>query len=438
MPLRTLLISTLEKNGVERLQEVEPRLDASVYGSHITNVLRSAAYAIHPVTFLAEDILKDGFPQSAEGDALDENFGVMEDLARKPASQSVGVICIYGTSGQVIPLQTEFDAGGVTIQTTAAATIGNAVAQVVSASALDGYATLTTSAPHMLPVGGMVSAAVGGVDFDGDFEIVGVTDLTIVYKIDNKNSLSAGAGTASAMVARVNAQSVDYGTAQNVIGSIELQGDFKAWTLSDGMTGGAEAELDANYSTRIIKKRSLIEGVFTKEQVEAAALRISGNTRAWCVTPQKDVSGGTPTTAGYKPQAGETCVYIMRDNDSNPLASATVLGLTRDAVVEYGQMPCHTIEGDIHVYAPLLTDCTFQIANLNPDTPAMRASVEAGLQAYMEDALDFENDFTDKQQISTISSASSGGRKVVDFDLLNGDFVAGSGGLLRFAGVVWS
>jgi uncharacterized phage protein gp47/JayE len=437
MPLRTLLISTLERNGTERLQELEPRLDASVYGSHINNLLRSEAYGIYPVYFLAEDILKDTFPQTAEGEALDKNFGVMEDLPRKPASHSIGMICVYGAIGETVPFQTEFDANGITIQTVEAATITQRNVSISSASAIYGMATLITASKHLLPVGGAVSVNVGDADFDGSFEIVGVTDFTITYLIDNENSLTAGMGTASATVAHANAQSLDYGISQNVIGSIELRGDFKAFTLVDGLTGGADAELDPNFSGRIIKKRSLIEGVFTKEQVEEAALRIAGNTRAWCVTPQEGVFGGTPEVAGYKPQPGETCVYVMRDGDINPIASQTVLDLTRNAIVEYGQMPCHTIIDDIHVYAPNLVDCTFQIANLNPDTPAMRKAVEESLRAYMEDILDFEDDFTDKQQISTISNASSGGRKVVDFDLINGDFIAGSGGLLKFVGVSW-
>lgn len=438
MPLRTLLISTLEKSGTERLQELEPRLNASVYGSHIVNLIRSQAYAIYPVTFLANDILEDAFPQTAQGNALDDNFGVMESLARKPASHSVGMVCIYGDAGMTVPMQTEFDAGGVTIQTSAAATISNQTVNITGVVANERMAVATTDVQHLFPVGGMVVVNVGDASLDGNFEIVGATDFTFTYKITNQNPITSGAGTASATIARVMAQSVEYGIEQNVLGSIKLDGDYDAWTLSDGMTGGADAELDANYSARLIKKRSLIEGVFTKEQVEEAALLVAGNTRAWCVTPQRDVSGGDVAVAGYKPQAGETCVYIMRDNDANPIASATVLGLTRDSIVEYGQMPCHTIPEDIHVYAPVLIDCAFQIANLNPDTPAMRAAIENGLQAYCEDILDFEDNFTDKQQISTIASASSGGIKVIDFDLLNGDFIAGSGGLLRYMGVAWT
>jgi hypothetical protein len=347
------------------------------------------------------------------------------------------MICVYGANGETVPFQTEFDANGITIQTTEAATIIEKVTNISSASASDGIVTIITASKHLLPVGGNVTVNMGRVDFDGTFEIVGITDFTLSYQIDKTNSLVAGAGTATATVAHVNAQSIDFGVSQNVIGSIELQGDLKAWTLADGLTGGADAELDPNFSGRIIKKRSLIEGVFTKEQVEEAALRIAGNTRAWCVTPQEGVFGGTPEVAGYKPQPGETCVYIMRDGDINPIASQTVLDLTRDAIVEYGKMPCHTIVEDIHVYAPNLVDCTFQIANLNPETPSMRKAVEESLRAYMEDILDFEDNFTDKQQISTISNASSGGRKVVDFDLVNGDFIAGSGGLLKFVGVSW-
>ena len=50
MPLRTLLLSTLEDRGVQRLYEAEPSIDTSVYGSKVVNIVRSIAAAIHPVT----------------------------------------------------------------------------------------------------------------------------------------------------------------------------------------------------------------------------------------------------------------------------------------------------------------------------------------------------------------------------------------------------
>jgi uncharacterized phage protein gp47/JayE len=226
--------------------------------------------------------------------------------------------------------------------------------------------------------------------------------------------------------------------AQNIVSVSEIDGDFEAY-LVNGLSGGADAETDSSYSQRIIDSRNLIEGVFTAPQVRLAALKVAGNTRAWVVSPIVNVSGGSPSTAGYKPQPGECCVYIMRDSEANPIASPEVLSVTRDSVVEFGAMPCHTIEDDVHVYAPILQPVTIQIANLEPNTQAMKNAIEAELQAYMQDALDFEDSFTDKQQIAVISNArdTSGGR-VFDFDLLSGTFSAGSGGLLVFGGVQWS
>jgi uncharacterized phage protein gp47/JayE len=437
MPLRTLQLSTLEDRGVKRLFETEPSIDASVYGSKVVNIVRACAAAIHPVTLLAGDILNDAFPQTAEGEALDV-FAKSEAVVRKPASQSIGAAIIFGNVGDEVPLQTSFDAGGISIETTAPATVAAQSIAIVSTSCLDGVATCTIQTGGIFGRGASVTINTGDTRIDGLREITGAAGVVIKFKITDTNQFNVNGGTVDGAWVNVPVQSIGYGVAQNIANVTAIDGDFEAY-LVNGLSGGADAETDSSYSQRIIDSRNLIEGVFTAPQVRLAALKVAGNTRAWVVSPLVNVSGGTPSTAGYKPQPGECCVYIMRDNESNPIASPAILSLTRDSVIEFGAMPCHTVKDDIHVYAPILQSVTFQIANLEPNTQAMKNAVEAELKAYMQDALDFEDSFTDKQQIAVISNArDTGGGRVVDFDLLSNTFNAGSGGLLTFGSVQWS
>ena len=437
MPLRTLLLSTLEDRGVQRLYETEPSIDTSVYGSKVVNIVRSCAAAIHPVSLLASDVLLDAFPQTAAGEALD-NFATPENLTRKPASQSFGVAVVFGDVGDVIPLESSFDAGGIEVLTSTIATIAAQSLAIVSTSCNAGIATVTLSVSSNLAQGATVTITTGDVRIDGERKLTGVSGVTLKFEIDDQNPFNVSGGTVTGNWTQVSVKSSGYGVAQNTSGVTELQGDFEAYLVGGVLSGGADAESDAAYSQRIIDARNLLEGAFNAPQVRLAALLVAGNTRAWVVTPQDGVIGGTEGVAGYKPQPGQVCVYVVRDGESPITPSPAVLDATKQSVIENGKKTCHTIDEDVFVFAPILQPCTFQIDNLVPDTPAMRAAVEAELKAYMQDLVDFEDGFTDKQQIAVISNTrDASNQRITDFDLVSASFPATSGTLLTFGGVTW-
>jgi len=327
-------------------------------------------------------VLADSFPQSAAGDALD-NFAKSENLTRKPSSQSVGEALIFGEVGQEIPLQSKFDADGIAIETTEFGFISQQSLSIVGGSASAGIATVTLANADSICRGATVEVVGSDPRVNGTRTITGANGNNASFDIDDTNPFTIPSGGAlTGAWDRVGVHSIEYGVAQNLSGSTEINGDFDGFLLN-GLSGGSESESDASYSQRIIDTRNLIEGVFTAPQVRLAALRVAGNTRAWVVSPKYQVWGGVNTQAGYKPQPGELCVYIMRDNDVNPIASPQVLSLTRDAIVEFGAMPCHTIVEDIHVFAPILQTCQFQIANLEPNNQELKNSIEAELKAYV-------------------------------------------------------
>jgi len=439
MPLRTLSIKTLEDSGIARLSEREPSINVNVYGSHIQNLVKSVAYAIFPATSLIGDVYKDAFPQTAEGDVLDANFGAMEGLLRKPASKSTGQIAVFDSIGTTIPIFTKYNTSdGIEIETTASGTVATQITTISSVVNNDGFVTFTASVvPHTIPKGASITISIGNPLVDGVREIVGVSDSTFSIEIDSIVSIS-GAGTATANYAIIQAQTVSDGVASQVSGSIELQGDNEAYTLFSRLSGGADKESDNDYKARIIKTRGALEGVFTQPQIILAALSVPGNTRAWVVSPKSLVTGGTPGVAGYKPQPGEVCVYFLRDNDVDPIPDAGEIATTKDAIIQKGRMPANTLYSDIFVFAPNLVTALIQIQNLSPNTPEMRAAIENEMQAYFEDFVDFETAVSVEDIIYVVKSTRDRSNRAVSaFNVISTDQNPGSGGLLVYGAIQW-
>ena len=180
MPLRTLSIKTLEDSGLARLSEREPSINVNVYGNHIQNLVKSIAYAIFPVTSLIGDVYKDVFPQTAEGDVLDANFGAMEGLLRKPASKSTGKIAVFDSIGTNIPVFTKYNTSdGVEVETVLAGTVAIQVTTIASVVNNDGVVTFTAGlVPHNIPKGSLSTISIGNPLVDGVREIVGVSQST--------------------------------------------------------------------------------------------------------------------------------------------------------------------------------------------------------------------------------------------------------------------
>jgi len=439
--LRSLTISDLEKQAIERLKTLEPSLDATVYGSHIVNLIRSAAYGIHPATLIAEDIYRDAFPQTASTDALDDYHSGLVASPRIPASGATGNLCIYGSVGQTIALGTKFTFDGVEVQTTAAATVTTRTTGIDFVTTGAGIATIQCSAAHGLPIGGtvLISIDTGGDIVKGLRTITGVNETTFTISIPEQGVFGFGTGTASSDSAVVPAQTTTLGIDANILGSVQLSGTLAAFTDYAGMTGGADAESDTAYAARIIKLRSLLEGVFTADQVELAALRVAGNTRVWVVSPQTGVTGGTEGVAGYKPQAGQVCVYFVRDGDPDIYPSAGNIATTKQSILDYAIKPAHVDDADVFVFAPIANPISIGIAALVPDTPQMRLAIEDSLRTYITDYIGFESAFTVDQMRAVIAfTRDATGASPQSFTVLNSSIPSVSGTLPTFGGVTWS
>lgn len=399
-----------------------PDVDPTVFGSWARAFADGNAVLAQSIMFLVRDLEQQLFPQTATGEFLDI-WGGYEGLVRKPESPSSGPATVTGTAGTVIPALTAFTgSNGIAYQSTAVATI-TAVNQVIDSLVRSGsVVTATLLAEHNLANG--VEITVSGAtepEYNGTFLVTVISSLEFQYTITGTPSTPAtGSPVYDVDLASVSVESVATGTTTNLESGAQLAfdvviagADSPALVQFDGLTGGSSEETDDEYRERILLSRSIIEGVFTPDQIKLAALSVSGNTRAFVKKPTLSVCAGGGGSA-IDPVPGQVSVFILRDNDPSIIPSQTVLNTTKAAIIEDGALPAHMSEVDLFVVAPTLVETDFDFTALSPDTPTMRSAVAAQLRAFFEDTVDFEETVTEASYLGAIQATQ---------DLQTGDFI---------------
>lgn len=447
MPLTFPTLSDLSAQARAELRRQIPDVDPTIQGSFAKALLDTTALQTQTAIFLVRDLIKQYFPQTAGGEFLDL-WGGYENLPRKSASPAAGVIAATGTNGSIIPAGTQLSRSGVTYQTTAVSVI-SVVSQSVSSLTRTGTtAIVTTPADHSLSSG--LSVTISGAaqsQYNGTFEIVVTARNQFQYTVSGSPvSPATGSISYSATYAPVQIESVTTGQSTNApsggVFSFDapIAGvDGTAAAGIDGISGGAAVESDEDYRARILLSRSIQEGVFTSDQVKLAALGVAGNTRAFVITPSISVSS-TPAP-GMIPVPGQVVVYVLRDNDPNPIPTQTVLNQTKSAILANGRLPANTWEGDVYVFAPIPVSVPFVFSSLTPDTPTMRSAVVAQLEAFFEDTIDFEETVREAAYLGAIQNTvdTTTGAPIVSFSLSSpsGDVSVATGQIGVFGGATF-
>jgi uncharacterized phage protein gp47/JayE len=179
------------------------------------------------------------------------------------------------------------------------------------------------------------------------------------------------AATAEAVIedgaASVPVQAVAAGANGNTDPGVKLSlstalAGIKSTALSDGLTGGADQESDADLRSRVLARIRQAPHGGADFDYAAWALEVSGVTRAW-VYP-REMGAGTVT------------VRIMTDD-------ATADGIPDAATVEAAQAhidAARPVTADAYVVAPV-PDPVNIVVNLSPNTAAVRAAVKEELDA---------------------------------------------------------
>jgi hypothetical protein len=139
------------------------------------------------------------------------------------------------------------------------------------------------------------------------------------------------------------------------------------------------------------------------------------------------------------PQPGQVVVYIIQDiEDGYNTPTQSVLDDTRNAIVALGRMPVHTVKEDIFVFSPIFQPVDFEIGDLTPNVPSLKAAIEQELKAFIQDYLGLGEGFTRNQMISVITNTvDSVGNKPVDFNLITESVEATGSGLITYGSTSW-
>lgn len=400
-----------------------PDVDPTIFGSWSRAFGDGTAVNAQSLSFLIRDLEQQLFPQNATGDFLDL-WGGYENLTRNPETPATGPVTVTGTAGTVIPVLTAFTgSNGIAYQSQAVATI-TAVNQSINTLTRSGsIVTATLLSEHALADG--VEVVISGAtepEYNGTYTVAVTSTLEFQYTITGTPSTPAtGSPVYDVDLASVSVESIETGDTTNLESGAQLSfdtpiagADTPGIVQFDGLTGGEPEETDEQYRARILLSRSIIEGVFTPDQIKLAALSINGNTRAFVKKPTLSVCPGGGSGSATDPVPGQCSVFILRDNDPSIIPSAAVLAATKTAIIEDGAMPAHMSEVDLFVVAPTLVETDFDFTALSPDTPTMRSAVAATLQAFFEDTVDFEADVTEASYLGAIAATQ---------DLQTGDFI---------------
>ncbi|MGY2681799.1 baseplate J/gp47 family protein [Pseudomonas tolaasii] len=265
-----------------------------------------------------------------------------------------------------------------------------------------------------VPAGGSVSftAAAGGV-----------LDVGTVLQAGDGRSYSVTrevttrAGTNTATVQAVDAGSLGNAeTGLSLLAVQPLQGLGSTFTvLAPGLTGGTARESLESLRARVIRSYRVIPQGGSADDYVTWALEVPGITRAWC--------------RGSYLGPGTVGVFVMRDDDPQPIPDASQLGAVQ-AHIE----PLRPVTADVYVLAPVMKPVAYQI-RLTPDTSAVRAAVEAQLR----DLHNREAGLGETLLLSHIAEAISNSTGETDHLLASptADVSAAINQLLVFGGITW-
>lgn len=419
MPINWLNIKDYQAITRAEYRRQLPDVDPTVQGHWATANANGVAAGMLSLQGLLKDVLRQHFPQWATGEFLD-NWGEYDVLPRNDAAGARGEIVQQGVAGTVIPATTTKYSGGngviYTVQTTTSITAQGGLVTGITRSGSTATVALEN---HGFATGQSVTIAdANEEDYNGPFDIIVSDPNLFTYQVSGTPDTPAtGTITWASTYASVLISADTTGEDTNLGGGASLTLDDAIVGISEsaiadyyGLTGGADVEDDVSYWARLLLFRSSPKGVYTPSQIETAAKRINGTTRAFVRKPELSICESSPTP----PVPGQVAVYPLRDNDPSIVPSPTLLAEIKQSIIDYGKLPGQSSEVDLLVLAATLVPTDFTFSSISPDTPTMRDAIKLTLVAFFEDSIDFATDVTEASYLGAIANTQ---------DLITGDFL---------------
>lgn len=137
--------------------------------------------------------------------------------------------------------------------------------------------------------------------------------------------------------------------------------------FDDGQATSIEGADQAEYN--VTQSRIIVEDSTTFHYVVAG-------------TPVTPATGST-ISATTLIALGQVITYFMRDNDPDPIPTASEVQTVKDAIDTI--LPVNTWTGDNIVSAPVAVPVDYTFTALSPDTTTMRAAIDANLQQFHDE-----------------------------------------------------
>jgi uncharacterized phage protein gp47/JayE len=375
-----------------------PSIDPTIFGTWVRGFTDSNAGRHYDNVRLIEQLQKELFPQTAAGADLDR-WAQYEGITRFAATVASGNAAVTGVASTIIPAGTSFRSEAGNLYTApAAATISARTVSVSSLTRSGSTVTAVTTSGHEF--GSNMSVTIAGAvetDYNGTFAITVLSATSFSYEITGTpTSPATGTITAACDCATLGLTSDNSGQDQNLANGAILNltspiagVDTVAYVQFAGIIGGQDQETDAALLVRVLQSRSNPVANFNVAAIEKQMLSIQGVTRVL-------VKRITPRVGAV------TCLFV-RDNDDNIIPSASEVNEVRAAILEI--LPATSDEDDVIVTAPTPVTTNYTFIAISPDTTTMRAAIEANLEAFYTDEVDFETTITqDKYRAAIINT----------------------------------
>ena len=400
-----------------------PDVDPTIFGSFARAFADSLSGRAYDLTLLQQQLIRQLLPQTAQSEFL-ERWAGYEGITRNSATGASGFVNFTGTGGVSVPAGTQVvHSSGETYLTQSSVTLAAQSINVSSITRSGSTVTATTTSAHSLASGMPITIA-GAVEtaYNGTFEVTVTAPDEFIYTISGTPSSPAtGTITAGYTGAQAEIESENTGRDTNLTtGSFvtlvsPIAGvDQKANAQYAGVSGGSDAETDAELLVRVLQSRSNPVANFNEAAIEKEARAVAGVTRV--------------LVKRITPNVGDVTVLFVRDNDANIIPDAGEIADVYAAVTAIS--PANTSLSDIYVLAPTPVTTNYAFTAINPDTESMRDAIETNLEAFYRDSVTFEENITeDKYRAAIIDTVDpETGSELLSFTLSGptGDITVGT------------
>ena len=357
--------------------------------SFIGGLVRSLMMALHD-WYVALKLWTDvqAWPQTASEDFFKRGWWLdITNLPRNPATAASGRVLVTGSAGSILPAGTPMTANGATYSTLTATTVVTQTLTGVSSVFDNRTGQFVTSEPHELATGLQLTfSGMSDTALNGTFPIEVIDATTIRFRTSalaganplSPNPRASGTWATVIVTAGVTGPTGNLDSGGSLSISSPPSGmDGTAIVCFDGVADGSDLETLEAWRGRVLAALGTDYGMFSEDEIKQVASTVPGVTRVFVRRPTRQ------PTAGY-PLEGQVRVSFLRENDADPIPSALEVSQVRDKI--YGQLvPAHMVPEDCEILAPERYGLEIRFQSITPDTPGMRASIEANLRQFLKE-----------------------------------------------------